>query len=139
MCLSWALTVLCPEAVPGGGNECPGSGTATLPGPATGAAQELLPKIQELLSSQIKLCLHCNQSPTYCRHSMLCFCVCWVFLSAAGWEVPIFSVTWDAGGTCHAKATLPGLGDKQPSLLSYMDFRDIKIPPRNNNTERAAK
>lgn len=75
---------------PGGGTECPRlwrCHPGTRPGPVPpGAAQELLLEIQELLSSQIRLCLHCSQSLTYCRHSMLWFCVCWVLLSAAGWK-----------------------------------------------------
>lgn len=126
------LAARCPEPEPGVAANVPGSGSewrchpGTAPGPMPpGAAQELLPEIQELLSSQIRLCLHCNQSLTYCKCSIIWLCVCWVFLSAAAWKenssLPGYMGCW---------RFLPcqGVGGKQASLLSYMDFRDIKNP-----------
>lgn len=104
-----------PEATRG----CPGAAP-----PDTGAAAQLTDKALSALQSVPHL-LQCSGS------------VCWVFLSAAGGRKgPTCQVTGAAGGPCHAKATHPALGHKQASLLSYMDFRDIKTPPREQHRKQ---
>lgn len=100
MCASAAW---CPEPAPGDGNErLRGWLPVALPsldrpGPVPPAAAT---RDTGALSSQIRLCLHCNQSLTYCKSSMLWFWVCWVFLSAAGQKESSNppGVTQDAGG-----------------------------------------
>lgn len=114
---------------PGGANERARQrlrAALPIPGPLPpGAAPGAAPRDTGAAQLTDKARLHCNQSLTYCKCSMLWFFVCWVFLSAAGQKE---SSTLPGYTGCCRSLPCQGLGDKQASLLSNMDFRDIKKP-----------
>lgn len=110
--------------VPGGGSEwrChPGTGPGPMP---PGAAS----RDTGALSSQIRLRLHCNQSLTYCKLSVLWFCACWVFLSAAGQKegssLPAHTGCWSS---LPCQGHMPRSGRQAGFIVILHAFKN---PPR---------